>query len=105
MDHCVVLVTFPNTEEADMISSKLIDQKLIACANRTDKVISLFRWQNEMEHEQETLVIYKTHLSRLDELTKVVKQNHSYDVPEVIALPIVGGSDEYLQWISDETQK
>ncbi|MDZ7725045.1 MAG: divalent-cation tolerance protein CutA [candidate division KSB1 bacterium] len=104
MDYCITLVTFPNCEEADKISAALVDQKLAACANRIDTVTSFFRWQNKVEHEQEILVVYKTRATRLNALIETVKELHSYEVPEVIALPILAGSDDYLQWIKDETQ-
>lgn len=104
MDQCIVLVTFPNIEQADQVSSALIEEHLAACANRIDSVSSLFRWKNKTECEPEVLVLYKTQVTRLTELTNRVRTLHSYEVPEVIALPIIGGSDEYLQWIDDETQ-
>lgn len=104
MDYCAVLVTFPNKDEADQLSAKLVEQKLAACANRIDPVTSLFKWQNKIQNEQEVLVIYKTRSVLLQKFSDIVKANHSYDVPEIIALPIIGGSEDYMKWIKDETQ-
>jgi periplasmic divalent cation tolerance protein len=99
----VVLITTPNDEEADLISSTLVDERLIACTNSV-QVRSIYRWKDQIEDEAEILLICKTKEQLLDKLIERVKELHSYEVPEIIAVPIVGGSDEYLKWIDDNTR-
>jgi len=102
-EEVVILVTTESEEEAKKIAAALIDSRLAACANIVKSVQSVFRWQGKVEDEPETLMILKSVAGKLDALTAKVKELHSYDVPEVIALPIVGGSSEYLNWVHQET--
>src|SRR5438445_650107 len=78
-----------------------LEKKLAACANIVSGVESIYRWQGKVERANEVLVIIKTAGTRLRELEREVKRLHSYDVPEFIAFPIVGGSKEYLKWIGE----
>ena len=98
----VVLVTTVDAEEAERLARALLDRRLIACANVVPHVRSLFHWENRLECADESLLIMKTTADALELLTAEVKRNHSYDVPEVIALPVVGGSSEYLSWVAQE---
>lgn len=102
-NYIVVLVTYPDIESARKISRQLLDNRLIACANLSANVQSLFRWKDEISEESEVLVIYKTRGDHFEALSKKVQELHPYEVPEVIALPIVNGSKDYLVWIDDET--
>jgi len=102
-EYLVVMCTFPTIEEADSVSGEIINKHLAACANRIDRVQSIFHWQGAVEQEAETLVIFKTHKNRWTELEKTITTLHSYDEPEIIAMPIVAGSASYLQWIKKET--
>jgi len=97
----VVLVTCGSIGEARRIGRAVVEKKLAACANIVAGVESIYRWKGKMERAREVLVIMKTSEARLRELEREVKRLHSYAVPEFIALPIVAGSKEYLQWISD----
>ena len=101
--YIVVLVTTGSPEEAKKISSALLEQKKAACVNIVPQVSSHFRWQGELDSADESLLIIKTRASLLDEIVKIVKELHSYEVAEVIALPIVGGNPDYLDWIGEET--
>ena len=101
-DAIVVLVTASSETEAKSLAKLLLEQKLIACANFVP-VQSVFMWEGEMKEEAEVLMILKTRSSVFkDKLVHALQATHSYDVPEIIAMPIVLGSTDYLQWIYDE---
>ncbi|MFC1594029.1 divalent-cation tolerance protein CutA [Candidatus Omnitrophota bacterium] len=103
--HIVVLVTAANKEEAQKISNGLIQEKLAACVNVIDGVNSIFWWEGKVDSAQETLLVIKTKQSLFEELEKKVKELHSYDCPEIIALSITAGNKAYLDWIDDSTKK
>jgi len=88
-----------NEAEAKTIASRLVKDKLIACANIVKGVQSIFRWQGRVDQAAETLLILKSKKSKFPRIVKTVKLLHSYAVPEIIALPIVEGSPSYLDWI------
>ena len=97
--HYVVFVTTKNADQAKRIAQKLVANKLVACVNIVSGIRSLFWWQGKVCHEKETLMIIKTKKSCFKKLVKAVKSLHSYTVPEIIALPIVEGNEDYLKWI------
>jgi len=99
--YIVVFITTDTLEEAQQISKVLVERKKVACVNIVPRVNSLFWWQDKPESVQESLLIIKTKASLLDKVTTLVKEIHSYDTPEIIALPIVGGNQDYLEWIGD----
>lgn len=100
-DYVVVLVTAASQEQAKKIARALLEKKLIACANLVP-VRSLFLWEGAVQEENEVLLIIKsTSAVFKDQLIAAVKAEHSYQVPEVIGIPVVLGSDDYLKWISD----
>lgn len=99
--YIMVCVTCASRDEAQKIVDALLDQKLIACANIIQQVDSFFWWQGKKDFANESLFVAKTVPVKLDDVIKAVRHAHSYDVPEIIALPIVGGSKEYLDWITD----
>ena len=98
----VILVTASNEEEAHSIADRLVAQRKAACVNIVPRVHSLFWWQGEIDSADEALLIIKSKSSLLDEIVTTVKELHSYDIPEVIALPISGGNRDYLEWIETE---
>ncbi len=102
--YIVVLVTTPSREEAEIISRKLLEEKLAACINVVDNVKSLFWWKGGIDEANEALMIIKTRLDLLEKLIETVRRLHSYTVPEIIALPIIAGHIDYLKWI-DESVK
>lgn len=104
-DKIVILVTCNSRSEAEKISRILVEARLIACANIVPSVQSIFRWQGEVCNEQEVLIIMKSVKTNLDRIIAKTKAVHSYDVPEIIALPIVAGSSDYLKWVEQETRK
>jgi len=95
----VILITTGSEEEAHRIADQLLNQRKAACVNIMPRVDSLFWWQGKLDSAQETLLVIKTKASKLKEITELVKKVHSYEVPEVIALPIVGGNEDYLKWL------
>lgn len=99
MSYLIVFMTAPNREEAAKIVRILLAEKLIACGNIVDPVSSLFWWKGKIEEEKEVLVIMKSHERLFKKLSKRVTELHSYDVPEILALPIVDGSSSYLEWL------
>jgi periplasmic divalent cation tolerance protein len=100
----VIFVTTTDKKEAEKIASFLIKEKLAACVNIIEKINSLFRWQGKVDNAKETLLIIKTRRALVPKLIKKVKSLHSYDVPEIIALPIIAGNKEYLQWLNESTR-
>jgi periplasmic divalent cation tolerance protein len=95
----VVLVTTGTEEEAHKIAELLLTRRKAACVNIVPKVDSSFWWQGKLDSAQENLLIIKTRASLLSEIIGLVKSIHSYQVPEIIALPIIGGNEDYLKWI------
>ena len=101
----VILITCASKEEAAKIAQGLIAKKLAACANQVDKVNSLFWWQGKVDSAQESLLIIKSQKALLKKIIKQVKSLHSYKVPEIIALPIIGGNIDYLDWIDESVRQ
>jgi periplasmic divalent cation tolerance protein len=96
-----VFVTAANRQEAENISQKLLNDKLIACANIIENITSFFHWKGQIDCGQECLVIMKSSKNLFAELVKRVKELHSYEVPEILALPVVDGSEAYLSWMNE----
>ena len=88
----------------EQISKVLLEQKKAACVNIIARVNSLFWWEDKIDSEQESLLIVKTKASLLPEIVNLVKKVHSYDVPEIIALPIIGGNPDYFEWIEESVE-
>lgn len=103
-DYLVVFITTGNSAEAEKIADILVNSRKAACVNILPQVDSRFWWQGKIDSADEALLIVKTKASLLDELVSLVKENHSYEVPEIIALPIMGGNRDYLKWINSETE-
>lgn len=101
----VVFITAANKGgEAERIANALIAQRKAACVNIIPKVNSRFWWQGKIDSAEETLLVVKTRAVLLNEVIRTVKEIHSYEVPEIIAMPIVGGNQDYLDWIKRETE-
>lgn len=103
MEEIVVLVTVSSEGEATSLSRILVKNGIAACVNIIPGVRSIFKWDGRIAEEQEFLLLAKTVRQAFDSLVSMVKANHSYAVPEIIALPIQLGSEEYLTWIRDST--
>lgn len=102
-DIILILVTAANTEEAEQITNTLVEKKLIACGNIVSPVFSIFHWEGNVSKEDEVLIMLKTQRTNFDRIQREVKSLHSYDTPEIIAIPVIDGSEEYLNWVRDET--
>jgi len=98
----VIYITTGTNEEAQKVAEALVEQRKAACVNILPSVRSIFWWQDRLDSAQEILLIVKTKASLVNEIVRLVREVHSYDVPEIIALPIVGGSRDYLEWIARE---
>jgi periplasmic divalent cation tolerance protein len=95
-------MTAGSEEEADHIAESLVAETLAACVNIIPGVTSVYRWQGRVERDREWLLVAKSHGEALDNLVQRVQELHSYDVPEIVALPLTGGSEAYLSWIDAE---
>ena len=102
--YIVISITTATAEEAKRISRVLLNQRKAACVNIVPRVSSLFWWQDKLDSTQESLLIVKTKAQLLDEIIRLVKETHSYDIPEIIAFPVVGGNQDYLEWIDKEVK-
>ena len=98
----VVLMTAGSQEEASRIADALVSEMLAACVNVVPGITSVYRWQGEVQHDSEWLLIAKSRRDVLDALVQRVQTLHSYELPEIIALPLVGGSEGYLSWLDAE---
>ncbi len=98
-DRIVVLITTGSREQANKIADSLISKRKAACVNVVPQVDSLFWWKGKIDSAHEALLLVKTKASLFPEIVTLVKEIHSYEVPEIIALPIVAGSEDYLNWL------
>jgi periplasmic divalent cation tolerance protein len=98
-DPLVVLVTAGNADDASLLANALVEERLAACVNIVPGVQSVYRWQGAVEHAAEWLLVIKTAQARLADVVARVKSLHAYAVPEVLALPVHGGSETYLSWL------
>ncbi|MGQ9539382.1 MAG: divalent-cation tolerance protein CutA [Candidatus Bathycorpusculaceae bacterium] len=99
--YITVLVTASSLEEAQKIAKTLLEERLIACTNIIGPVHSLFWWQNRIDETKEHLLLMKTRMDKVERLSERVKALHSYEVPEIIALPIPAGYKPYLEWLNN----
>ena len=104
-EHVIVASTTDNEAAARALAAGAIEAKLGACAQVVGPITSVFRWEGKVQTEQEWRVEIKTAVDRVAALTDHIKANHSYDVPEIVATPIIGGAAEYLSWLVDETRE
>jgi periplasmic divalent cation tolerance protein len=104
MDKIVVLITAPGEDDAAKIARALVDERLAACVNIVRGVRSIYRWKGETCDEPECLMVVKTVSDNFDALQARVRQMHSYEVPEIIALPIVKGFGAYLDWVEENSR-
>ncbi len=98
-DAIVVFMTAPNGEEAARLAEMLVGAHLAACVQILPEMESVYRWQGKIERQAEVLLLAKTTRAKFDELEREVRGLHSYDTPEIVAIPVVAGSVPYLQWL------
>lgn len=101
--YIIVLITSDSIEETDHIARLLLEKKKVACVNIVRGIDSYFWWEGKPDSARENLLIAKSKASLLPDIIDLVRKIHSYDVPEVIALPIIGGNQDYLEWIDQTT--
>ncbi len=101
--HIIVYITVPSQEVGLKIADTLLQNRLVACVNIIPEITSIYHWQGSIEQDEELLLIAKTRATLFDALSASIKNIHPYDVPEIIATPIITGSKEYLAWIDAET--
>lgn len=100
-DRIIVLITVGSEEEAHKIAELLVNEKKAACINIVPGVDSLFWWEGKLDSARESLLLVKTKASLFSEIISLVKEIHTYEVPEIIALPIIAGSEDYLKWLDN----
>jgi periplasmic divalent cation tolerance protein len=103
-DAVIVLTTWPAAEDAGPAAAALVQERLAACVNVLPEMDSTYRWKSAVEQERERQMIIKTTRPRVDALLTRLKQLHSYDVPEALVIPVVGGSEAYLTWLGECTR-
>jgi periplasmic divalent cation tolerance protein len=103
MDDIVIFITTSEEDEAAKIAKELVEARLAGCINIIKDIRSIYRWEGKIEDESEVLMIAKTQKSLFNAFVKKVKEIHSYTVPEIIALPVVEGSEDYLKWLREVT--
>jgi periplasmic divalent cation tolerance protein len=99
----VVYVTAGSLDEADRLARGLVEERLAACVNRIGPIQSVYRWEGKLEQSEEHLLIIKTEKDLFSALEKRVRELHTYSVPEIVALPIIDGSQDYLRWLGAQT--
>lgn len=99
----IVFMTAPNRREATRIARSLVREKLVACANIVPEVTSIFHWEGRVQKSREVLLILKTTNRRYHALENTIRSMHSYEVPEIVAVPVARGLDQYIEWVREET--
>jgi periplasmic divalent cation tolerance protein len=100
-----VMTTTDQEEEAAQLAQKLLQARLAACVQIVGPMTSYYWWQDELEQATEWLCVIKTRSELLSEVVETLHREHSYETPEITATPIVGGSEQYLEWIRQETSR
>lgn len=101
----VVLVTAPDMVTAERLAERLVDERLAACANIIPGIVSIYRWDEQVQRDDEILIVLKTEQARIEEVRERVVTLHPYDVPEVVVLPIMDGHAPYLEWLTRSTTR
>ncbi len=101
MNYTMIISTASSKDEAQEIAQALVDRKLVACVNLVGPIESVYRWKGQVESAQEFLLLMKTQADRFECVRDAIRQMHSYEVPEIIQVPIENGLPAYLTWISE----
>jgi periplasmic divalent cation tolerance protein len=99
----IIYSTSGNIEEARKIGRLLVEEKFVACVNIIPKVESIYRWQGKIEEDNECILLAKTINNNIEKTIKKIKELHSYDVPDIVVIPITHGLKDYLDWVKVET--
>ncbi len=103
-DYRIVLTTAGSVDEAERIATTLVEAELAACVNIVSPITSVYRWKGAVQKEQEWLLLIKTTASASENVSKKIRELHSYDLPECIQVPIEAGTAEYLNWIAENVK-
>ena len=103
-NYIVIYITTGSVNEAKKIGRVLVEEKLVACSNIISPIRSIYSWQGKICDDKEALMVLKTRKKLFNQIVKRVEKLHSYDVPEIIAMPIIEGSSKYLSWLNEETK-
>jgi periplasmic divalent cation tolerance protein len=103
-DAVVIISTAPNDEVAAKVARALVEPGIAACVNIVPGVRSIYRWQGKLCDDQERLLVVKTRPERVQQAIDAIKTNHTYECPEAIVLPIIGGAPAYLGWLAENTR-
>ncbi len=104
-DFLLVLCTCPPGRAAEHLAQSLVERRLAACVNITSPVTSIYRWKKNIEEEEEALLVIKTAASSWPALEQAILELHPYELPEIIALPLYGGYERYLNWVGENLCK
>ena len=99
----VIYSTIDDVKQAQKIANVLVEEKLVACVNIIPNIISIYRWKGKIENDDECIIIAKTTDSNVKKVIQRIKTLHTYELPDIIVLPIIGGLKEYLEYITNET--
>ena len=104
MDEIVIILTnLPDRASALKLAGELVEQRLAACVNVLAECASVYRWKGRIEQAAEVPVLIKARAARYDEVEAAIRRLHPYELPEIVAVPVVRGLDEYLEWVAGET--
>ena len=104
MDCLLVVTNLPDRESAEKLAALLMERRLAACVNILAPCSSVYRWQGEIQHDEEHPLLIKTAQDRYAELEASIRANHPYELPEIIAVPLTYGLPAYLHWVESETR-
>jgi periplasmic divalent cation tolerance protein len=104
MESLLVVTNLPDRESAEKLAVLLVERRLAACVSILAPCTSVYRWQGEIQHDEEHPLLIKTAKDRYAELEAAIRANHPYELPEVIAVPVIQGLPAYLQWVESETR-
>ena len=104
-DYILVMSTVPSEDQGKEIARTLINEKLVPCVNIIPAVKSLYMWKNKLNEDDELILIMKSKASLFDKIKERILELHSYECPEIIALPIINGFESYLNWIDENTSE
>ena len=101
-EHVQVLTTVDSEDGAQRLARGMVDERLAACVQVVGPIMSVYRWQGAVQVEREWQCLAKTTAERLEALVEHLRRHHPYELPEIVATPIVGGGEDYLRWVSEQ---
>lgn len=102
MEYCIIMTTCPDDKEASALASKLVKERLAACVQLCP-IKSYYSWKDEQHSDAEIRLVIKTRTKLYESVERFILLHHSYDVPQIVQIPITDGSDQYLDWIDENT--